>query len=213
MEQSNIFSDHDIVKSISFNQDEIIGNIIKMYIPGGIECDPTYSKGNFYKVLPKPQHKFDLNIQADGVIQCDCRSLPLPDSSVGSVMFDPPFIVGNNSGAKKARMIDRFGAYKNIKDLWDMYRDSLKEFYRILSPGGVLVFKCQDLSKYGRQYFSEFMVMKMAIACGYYPKDKFILLAKTRMVPPGLRESQVHARKHHSYFLVFIKQRSLVDYR
>ena len=39
-----------MIKSISFNQDEIIENIIHSYIPNGIiECDPTYSKGNFYK--------------------------------------------------------------------------------------------------------------------------------------------------------------------
>lgn len=212
MEQSNIFSDHDVIKSISFNQDEIIGNIIKLYAPAGIECDPTYSKGNFYKNISAPVYKYDLIVQADGVVQCDCRSLPLLDASIKSTMFDPPFIIGKIPPGKQPRMMERFGVYNNIKDLWGMYNDSLKEFYRILEPGGVLVFKCQDLSKYGRQYFSEYMVIKMAITCGYYLKDKFILLAKQRMNVPYNKTNQIHARKHHSYFLVFIKQKSLVDY-
>ena len=51
----------------------------------------------------------------------------------------------------------------------------------------------------------------MALNFGYYPKDKFILLAKNRIMSPNMKNQQ-HARKFHSYFLVFIKQKSLVNY-
>lgn len=212
MEQVNIFSGYDVIRSVSFDQDEIISNIIKLYIPAGVECDPTYSKGNFYINIPKPKYRYDLVVQSDDVVCSDCRELPLADASVASIMFDPPFIIGAVPKGKKPRMMERFGSYKNIDSLWKMYGDSLREFYRILKPNGVLVFKCQDLSKYGNQYFSEFKIMKMALACGYYPKDKFILLAKQRMGGPAGKYDQVHSRKFHSYFLVFIKCKSLVNY-
>lgn len=82
------------ITTISYNQEEIIRNIIKLYCPNGIECDPTYSRGIFYKNIPKPKFKFDLDPQREGVIKADCRNLPLIKSSLTSIMFDPPFIAG-----------------------------------------------------------------------------------------------------------------------
>ena len=38
----------DTIKSIGFDQHEMIRNIITLHCPEGIECDTTYSKGNFY---------------------------------------------------------------------------------------------------------------------------------------------------------------------
>ena len=49
-----------MISTISYDQEEIIKNIIQLYCPEGIELDPTYSKGVFYKNIEKPKHKFDL---------------------------------------------------------------------------------------------------------------------------------------------------------
>ena len=39
----------DMVKSISYDQTEIINWILDLHVPSHhIDCDPTYSKGNFY---------------------------------------------------------------------------------------------------------------------------------------------------------------------
>lgn len=38
-----------VIKSISYDQHEIIKNIISLYCSDGIELDTTYSKGLFYK--------------------------------------------------------------------------------------------------------------------------------------------------------------------
>jgi hypothetical protein len=38
----------DIIKTVSDNQTEIIQNILQLYAPDGIDCDPTYSIGKFY---------------------------------------------------------------------------------------------------------------------------------------------------------------------
>ena len=53
-----------MVKSVSYDQGEIIKNIISLYIPSGkIDCDPTYSKGNFYNKtgITPPTYKFEIN--------------------------------------------------------------------------------------------------------------------------------------------------------
>lgn len=38
-----------MVKSISFDEQEILGWILQLHCESNIELDPTYSKGNFYK--------------------------------------------------------------------------------------------------------------------------------------------------------------------
>ena len=200
-----------MIKTTSYDQIEIIENIINLYCPNGIELDPTYSKGVFYKKLKQPRYKFDTNPQMDDVSKGDARDMPFQPDEIKSIMFDPPFVGGTIGKGKKGIIKSRFGIYKDIPTLWGMYQDALKEFYRILVGKGVLIFKCQDSVEHNKQYMSEYKIIKMALEIGFYPKDKFILLAKNRLVSPSQRVQQ-HARKFHSYFLVFIKERKNIPY-
>jgi len=204
----------NIIKSISYDQDEILNWIIKLYCPNGFELDPTYSKGYFYKNIQQPKYKFDLKPQTEDTIQADCRKLLLENNSISTIMFDPPFLAGIPADNKEPTGIikKRFGYFKNIQhDLWDFYYDSLGEFYRILKPNGILVFKCQDTVDGGKQCLSHIEIVNMANEIGFYPKDLFILLAKTRIIGSNSNIQQ-HARKYHSYFLIFKKQESKVNY-
>lgn len=212
MEDMSLFENKKpLIKSVSDNQEQIIRWIIELYCPAGIELDPTYSKGVFYKNIEPPKLKFDLNPYIEGVQQADCARLPIENNSIQTIMFDPPFIGGSIGKGKKGIIKERFGIYKNIPTLWEMYMLALKEFYRILKAEGVLIFKCQDTIECSKQYLSEYKIIKEALALGFYPKDKFILTAKSRLVSPSQRNQQ-HSRKFHSYFLVFIKATSKVDY-
>lgn len=92
-----------------------------------------------------------------------------------------------------------------------MYADSLKEFYRVLKKHGVLVVKIQDTIDGRVQYFSHVEVINQAVKLGFYPVDLFILLSKHRLPQHNLKQ-QLHARKYHCYFLVFIKTRLPVQY-
>jgi len=198
--------------SISYDQHEIIKDILDLYVPEGVfDLDPTYSKGQFYNHddLLQPKMKFDLIVQRDGVQEGDCRNLPLESSSVNSIMFDPPFVInGINKEVtdyKHGSCIigKRFSGFRSPTEMLEFYRDSLKEFYRILAPNGVLVFKCQDTVSSSNNYMSHIYVERMANKFGFYCKDLFVLLAKHRMC--GRMVTQQHARKYHSYFYVFIK--------
>lgn len=201
---------NEVLKSISYDQVEIIDNIIKLHIPSGqFSVDACYSIGNFYKDgrIKQPTYKFDLAPQLEDVVQADCRNLPLEDVSVSSIMFDPLFIVSGDAGKINAtgRIVKRFSGFSSPKEMFDMYSDSLKEFYRVLTPKGVLVVKCQDTVSSGKQYMSHVYLINEAEKLGYYTKDLFVLLANVRLNDPRIKR-QCHARKYHSYFIVFIKK-------
>ena len=208
-----------LISSISYDQIEIIENILKLHTKDNtIDCDPTYSKGNFYKngKIKEPKYKFDINPQTEDTIKADARNLPLDDNSVNCIMFDPPFLAttgksitanDNNNFINK-----RFGVFPNEKELHQFYIDSMKEFYRILKDDGILIFKCQDKISSSKQYLSHVFIINEAIKIGYYPKDMFILLAKTRIVADWQVKNQKNARKFHSYFLIFQKCNKKIEY-
>src|ERR1035437_7180465 len=86
-------SEINMVKSISYEQEEIIQWIIKLHLKGkDIELDCCYSTGNFYKKnINPPKYKFDIKQQVDGVIEANAENLPLENERVDSIMFDHLF--------------------------------------------------------------------------------------------------------------------------
>ena len=207
----------EIVKSINYSQEEIIKDIIKLYLPEGIECDATYSKGVFYKNIEEPKLKFDLVPQKEGVIQADCRNLPLKDSSLNSIMFDPPFLISgkgfNNTKEGSCIISKRFSAFETWQELKNLYKDSLVEFSRLLKDKGILIFKCQDTISSGKQHLSHVYIINEAIKAGFYPKDLFVLMAKSKITSFGGRwKTQRHAMKYHSYFLILQKINRKINY-
>jgi len=201
----------DIIKSVSYDQHEIISNIINLFLDGNpIQCDPTFSTGAIWKGLPEPKLKFDIDPKPQtGAVAADCRCLPLRENSLDSLFVDLPF-VGGFSNKSEGIIRKRFGSYKNIPAIWQLYWESLQEFYRVLKSGAYLVFKCQDGIDGGLNYLTHVEVILMAYSLGFYPRDLFILVAKTRLVSGW--KNQYHARKFHSYFLVLEKAKSKVKY-
>lgn len=207
-----------LIKSISYSQSEIIKDILKLHVPSGkIDLDATYSRGLFYKDtgITKPKYRYDILPQNDAEI-CDCRNLPLEDNSINCIIFDPPFLATSGKSltkTDKSNIINkRFGVYPNEKELHKFYVDSLKESYRVLRKDGILIFKCQDKISSGKQYMSHCFIYNSAIDVGYYPKDLFILLAKSRLVADWQCKNQKNARKFHSYFWVFQKCDKKTEY-
>ena len=208
----------DVIKSVSYDQAEIIRNILRMHVEDGmIDCDPTYSIGNFYNGtgIEKPKYKFDINPQAEGVEYADARKLPLDDGSIHCMMFDPPFLAttGKSLTEEKGNIINkRFGVFHNEHDLHMFYVESLKEAYRVLEKNGVLIFKCQDKVSSSKQYMSHVFIINEAEKVGFYTKDLFVLVSRNRIVADWQARNQKHARKYHCYFIVFEKDGKKISY-
>jgi hypothetical protein len=192
-----------MISTVSDNQHEILGNIATLYNNGaGFDVDATYSTGGFYQHgVAEPTHKFDLVPQRDGVVQADCRNLPLDSASVGSLVFDPPFI---HAAGKASTIGNRFADLPYQHNLRALYLGAMVEFYRVLRPKGVLVFKCQDIVESGKQVMNHCLIWEMATRLGFVELDLFILTAGHRIIGHN-HGVQQHARKFHSYFWVFEK--------
>ena len=198
---------NNIIRTVNGCQQSIIRDIISLHCPQGIEVDPTYSKGVFYKGASdlEPLEKFDLFPKTDDTIQASAENLPHTDGQVSSIMFDPPFVAGHTKPKPTGVIGKRFHGFPYVADLWEWYSLCISEFYRILTKKGVLIFKCQDTVSSGKQHLSHVEIINMATEAGFYCKDLFILTAKSRMIGHN-HHKQKHARKFHSYFLVFIKK-------
>jgi len=200
--QSTLFG-NKVIKSISFDEQEIIRDILYLHCQNNnIDCDPTFSIGNFYKKgLIEPTYKFDINPQRKDVVKSCSTDLPLKENSINVIMFDPPFMFEKRNRKNQNIMNKRFSMYNNgFEELKEHYINSLKEFKRVLKNKGILIFKCQDFTD-SKTTLTHCFVHKWADEVGFYAKDLFILLSKGAISNKGL--TQRHARKYHSYFFVF----------
>ena len=208
----------ELVKSVSFDQGEILRSILKLHVPEGkIDCDPTFSTGAFYNGtgVERPALCFDILPQAEGVEKADGRNLPIPDNSLSCMILDPPFLAtkGKSLTAGDGNRINRrFGVYPDEQSLHQCYTEMLREAHRVLKPDGILIFKCQDKVSSGKQYMTHVFVMDAAVETGFYPKDLFVLIAKNRLVADWQTRNQKHARKFHCYFWVFQKTDRRIEY-
>ncbi len=218
MEIKNTLFGFKPIISISFSNEEIIRNIMHLYNIEKFDLDCTYSKGQFWKNLPKPIYKTDLYPHNNNVLKADSSNLPFENQSMKSVMFDPPFTIAGstykNNKMGSSIIAKRFESYNSFDELKNHYYNSIKEIYRILQSNGILVFKCQDVVASGKNHFSHVLIMNMALKIGFYPKDLFILIAKNRInaFNGSKWKKQIHARKYHAYFWVFLKSDCYVNY-
>ena len=130
--------------SVFEDEQELLMALIKLHCPNGIELDPMYFKGNFYKIIPKPKMIFDINPQVEECQKADAINLPINSKSVKSMILDPPFMFGIHGKTEKYYSSATHGILKDFKELEDLYRGILKEAYRVLQNKGILIFKCQD---------------------------------------------------------------------
>lgn len=196
------------IKSVSYDQNEILRSIMELCGIDRFDADVTYGNGKFYTDIEKPVFCGDISPQVEGVTECSSDDLPLDDSSISSLVFDPPFLTyvrAAREGNGNMVMAKRFGGYWRYDELEAHYKSTLTEAYRVLKKGGIMVFKCQDIIHNHKMHCTHANVINWAGGM-FRLKDLFILPAKHRMPIPeqkgAAKKQQKHARIYHSYFLV-----------
>jgi hypothetical protein len=186
-------------------------------------ADVTWGKGVFWRNVPPDAYEVHPSDIATGV---DCRKLSYGDASFDCLVLDPPYMEGffrRQSGQKAGSgshtsFRDAYsngdernederhgGAAKYHAAVTDLYFKAAKEAWRVLRNDGVFIVKCQDEVSANRQYLTHVEIINECERLGYYTKDLFVVVRPNRPAVSRLKK-QVHARKNHSYFLVFIKQ-------
>lgn len=194
-----------IIKSISNSQDEILYNILRLYVhTDTYDCDLTASIGVFYRgIIPLPQNLYDKYPQMENVRSLS-EAFELPNECFHSIVLDLPFIVKDEVSAQTSMVSQRFTSFLTMQELYDTNDTMLKLAYRLLKKKGYLVMKTMDIKYSGKQYWIGNYVQNKAQEIGFRLEDMFILMSKTKVLSTGWH-NQHSARKYHSYFFVFKK--------
>ena len=205
---------NDLVVSAHVDGNEnVFPKILDLYVkPGSIVADVTYGKGVFWRNVPAGRYELRATDIQDGV---DCRNLPYEAGSVDCVALDPPYM--HSPGGTAHRGQKPFESYyrnngaggqtarKYHEAVLDLYLEAGKEAHRVLRDRGVFIVKCQDEVCANRQRFTHVELILAYEELGFVAEDLFVVARSNR---PGVSRTvrQVHARKNHSYFLVFWKR-------
>ena len=193
--------------------DQAFPQILRLYVkPGGTVADVTYGKGVFWRYVQKDEYSLHATDIQDGT---DCRDLPYADGEMDCVVLDPPYM---HTPGGTAHVDSPFETYyrnngsgnqtetKYHEAVLQLYLDAGQEAFRVLRDRGVFIVKCQDEVCSNRQRFTHVEIMTAYKKQGFVTEDLFVIVRTNR---PGVSRAvkQIHARKFHSYFLVFWKKR------
>ncbi len=199
---------------------EIFPAILKLHVKDGARiADVTYGKGAFWKFVPKDRYETvfsDLNTGKEAedarVRKLDCRKLPYEDGSFDVVVLDPPYM-HTPGGTAYETMPAYENCYRNNDTeapeglkyhdaVVGLYVEAAREAARILRKKGVLLVKCQDEVCAHKQRLTHVEIIQEYDKLGFYCDDLFVVVQTN---PPGVSRMvrQRHARKAHSYFLLF----------
>jgi tRNA G10 N-methylase Trm11 len=200
--------------------ENVFPHVLQLHVPiGSVVADVTYGKGVFWKKVKMGDYKLLPTDMKTGV---DCRDLPYKDGTIDCVVLDPPYMEGlyrkktshMAGGGTFAAFRDHYSNGKPTQDVegapkWhdavlDLYFKAGREAKRVLKKKGVLIVKCQDEVSANKQRLTHIEIINEYVKMGFYAKDLFVVV-RNNAASVSKIVKQVHARKNHSYFLVFIK--------
>ena len=202
-----------ILSAYQAPNEDVFPKILELYVPeGSVVADVTYGKGVFWKNVELGRYRL---LPSDITGGTDCRDLPYRDGDLDCVVFDPPYMHSPGGTAYSShRPYESY--YRNNgtgnrtrskyhEAVLELYVDGGREAYRVLRDRGILIVKCQDEICSNRQRFTHVEIMQAYEDMGFIAEDLFVVMRNNR---PGVSRMarQVHARKNHSYFLVFWKR-------
>jgi len=192
--------------------DEVFRQVLSLYaFEGATIADVTFGRGIFWKKIDRKKYDLLATDLSSGV---DSRQLPYGDDTIDVIVFDPPYMHTPGEGAHhnhqnyeqyyKNNAASSSGA-KYHEAVLELYFDSAREAFRVLHWNGIYMVKCQDEVCANQQRLTHIEIVNELEKIGFVAEDLFVVLRRNR---PGMSrvKKQVHARKNHSYFIVFWKR-------
>jgi hypothetical protein len=193
------------------NNDVLFPRIISLYVAqGSTVADVTYGKGVFWRNIPRGAYNL---LATDLKTKVDATALPYEAQTIDCVVFDPPYMHTPGGSAHKHHQNyedyyqnNAINSDKKYHDaVLDLYFRAAREAFRVLRPNGIYIVKCGDEVCANQQRLTHVEIINELTTYGFVTEDLFVLLRHNR---PGVSRviRQVHAKKNHSYFIVFRKQ-------
>jgi DNA modification methylase len=202
---------------------EVFPQVLDLHVESGSKiADVTYGKGVFWKNVPNAAfdvHGTDIDPEKSPTDEAvDCRDLPYPDGSFDCVVLDPPYAEGYFR--RNAASLAGQSSHKPFRDAYstgdstdathskyheavlDLYFAAGAEARRVLHDDGTLIVKVQDEVSSNTQELTHIQITNRYADLGFHAKDLFVVIRSNRPSVNGL-DKQVHARKNHSYFMVY----------
>lgn len=208
-------STNDLTLSSHIGRNEdVFPLILSLYVDtGGSIADVTYGKGVFWR---KVENKYEYALfKSDLTTGVDCRKLPYGDESMNCVVLDPPYM-HTPGGTAHTNHQNFENYYKNNgtgnktekkyhEAVLDLYFSAGIEAKRVLKKKGIFIVKCQDEVCANKQRLTHVELINKYEKYGFLTEDLFVVMRNGK---PGVSRmlKQRHARKNHSYFLVFRKK-------
>ncbi|MEW5816485.1 MAG: DNA methyltransferase [Spirochaetota bacterium] len=208
---NGITTNNLVFSSYAGNNADIFPQILSLYVSkGSIIADVTYGNGVFWKNVPPDEYRLFATDLKTGT---DCRDLPYEDISIDAVVFDPPYMhTPGGSAHVNHQNYENYYANNNTKHNSKKYHEAVLDLYfsgaleakRVLKTNGILIIKCQDEVCANKQRLTHVEIINELEKMSFVVEDLFVI---TRTNRPGVSRvlKQQHARKNHSYFLVFRK--------
>jgi hypothetical protein len=189
----------------------IFSRILDLYVPAGSTiADITYGNGVFWKYVDIKKYRCSFS---DIKTNVDCRALPYSSETFDCVVFDPPYMhVSGGSAHVNHQNYEQYyqnnalhiNTGKYHEAVLELYFTMAQEAYRVLKKKGIFIVKCQDEVCANHQRLTHVEIINNLTNQQYICEDIFVAIRANK---PGMRRviQQRHARKNHSYFLVFKK--------
>lgn len=192
-----------MITTVSTDQGEILRNVSRLYLDGRpFQADLTWGSGGFWRGNEMPPIRMDLapNHESYANLQADIRALPFLPGSLRSCVVDLPFI---HAPGKASVMGQRFSGYPSQRALNELHWEAAHQISWVMQPGGIVVWKCQDIIESSKQVWNHIKIHMHATASGLHAQDLFILHRSRSGIIGWNQHKQQHARRTHCYFWVF----------
>ena len=170
--------------------------------------DATVNAGRFWRGSRRPVIGLDIHPHYRPAVVGNNLYMPFRDGSFDVVVYDPPHIP--NQGKDRSKDFNvRFGLVLKSSaaqgyNFSQLYLPFVHEAYRLLKADGILLCKIADYVHNHRLQWAHVDLIQAATAVGFCPCDCIVKIRKGPIVDPKWQVAH-HARRHHSYWLVFRK--------
>lgn len=172
--------------------------------------DATINGGRFWRGSKRKIIGMDIAASHLPTLVADNCNMPIRDSCIDVVVYDPPHIPNQGKDQQKD-FNTRFGlvlksSKENGYSFSHTYPPFVKEAYRVLTSEGILLSKIADYVHNHQYQWAHVDFIQAARSAGFCACDSIVKTRKGPIVDPKWKTAH-HTRRQHCYWLIFRKSK------